>query len=1491
MTVPLQLFDLQQKAIVSLPMAASPHFLKIFLTSLAWAVTEGFDIHVLFEQWLAVDSLAQLLEAVVRCMETGFLPDEQSRMDAKQFLMENNYNVMLAQDALVRRKSSNRPPGQYLERTASRPSTPVDDILGIAVPGAASTEFGYRDARLQGQFAAPPGERRAVVELNFDVVELPQASQDQAEAGNHKPNTPVATMSRTNSLHETKEMFVSTSHSTTRSATGSGSSGPDASGGIVPGVSPLGLLSTSARRQTKRASFDGINVSMTTSAPKLIPGTKELPVYLSGGRYVPPLGELLGQALCLLYVSRHGMLVNELRYILNAVVLDTRENEQQNQLHRKSSFSNVRNMGDDSSLTAFSEDEWKALMRAMRPLGLLFFQNVIVLPICKEVVRDLVWWRYIGSEKVEQQYHQWMIRFFRIHPTTFRRVEELPWHLKRCFQWDALRHVLVNLAMFQLLYTANFKTELFGYWKTLTDGPLLLYNTDPPVFTKPFDIVREYGRSIDDWYRSARPPTKTFTPIVQLVTKFMHEFSLYYQGTLPPFQHAPFELRRLYQDGFTFVEDLPHVHSFNSASAIAASASSSAAAAAPASPTQGSLVSTPAMMPVSGPSTALLAALDAFASLGQTSAGSKDKEVLGNWFSFYQRWIWIHFPWLALGKEIVLRDPVVTGITVFPASQSNNSQLGSGLLGSLSSPGGADLAGLASLDSLDHHHNVSHGQDGPPSSPVHGGRGSGGAIHLDTHFWDVKKSMLEAAEIGLKGVPSAAKISALQNSSIAASTATTQTLDVISPDNVFHKKATYAAVKNVLSSSVRSLPTAIANTTGPGGLSSVPELTGAGGATFLTEQALSPLQVTTDTGLTIEAPSITAQDAFAMSSKKTIAPLATHEIGMDRLTTNDNVGSMPTAFGLPAHAHDYPQTEWDLKKSYNLQVMLKLQTLYDSVKVEVHRKQSYLHTVKLKIADTAKRYELTMRECDMARHAMEEMSMRMNKLEAVVCNIDRQEKAHRKLIRSCELFPACNPSHFEDLKKELRLLQMKLKDLTAEKRMLHSKKVHLQGVEVPALQKAIARNKELLGAVVDKLEKAREKMMQEQAASDKLYQRRVEMIESVRTTDYKDTEASLVQKTSEAAEHATSATTRSLAAKVALQQCESMCEKIQKATGFTKLELILQKFVSREELNRSFEEQAKIYEARLKQIKMHQAELEQQLRSLEVSSAVPPTDDPRMLDEKLRVAEVELARIERTQNNLLTTSKEVIAGASRIIKLMGITSCNSPYKNAIPAAQLWPPPQGIDGENSLMSEFETLEPKEIAQLLQICQDRAMSMIDMVSRVPCCLSSLMLIDGWLFGDRLMEGAATQTQTLNGSTTRCHTHATASRSTTRRHSRPIECGGIMVENAENGALTAASYRPRACSRPSSRALQAATTTALATRSRTTRRTRPRTAAQRMCSVETPSRPPARASSPRRSAPRTRRPALRASPPAAAAARTISTRVINTFRVFLWCLCQKF
>ncbi|GLD94504.1 hypothetical protein PINS_up003115 [Pythium insidiosum] len=669
----LLLFDLQQRAIVSVPMAATPHFLKIFLTSLAWAVNEGFNIHQVFEAWLASESLGQLLESVLRSMETGYVPDEQSTEDARQFIQENRLTTAPAT------------PSPSKRRTTTNMALLTQQHGGLPVASSERRLSGSESSSQSASIArATPGAARPrkLPDLGYDEV----ASGDEDETGGEASSSSAAALApdlqRQRSQHEMSEVFFRTE---------SGRTDAQKNAIAIPPLTPTSSTDSNDGKSLTLAHV-GSSLAFSSSGSLLIPprgrhasalggsttssngsagvssGRSELlapkdlhlmPEYLTGGVYVPGLGELLGHALCLLYVSRHGLLQNELKFILNAVVTEEKQTASAAQsgsgLHRKASFSNVSSLADESP-TAFSEDQWRALQRALKALGVLAVQDVLVLPICKEALRDVIWWRYIGSERGEQRYHQWLIRFFRIHPTTFRRVEELPWHLKRCYQWDALRSVLVNLPMFQLMYTANFKSELFGYWRLLIDGPLPRYNaaehsaaaaSDSISYTLPFDVVKEYGKSVDAWYRSARPTTKAFTSVVALVTKFMFEFSLFYQGYLPVFNHTPFALDRLQQDGFTFAEELPHVHPLLAAPGVSAAASSG-------------LTSQIGMAAAATAASALTSALQSFPTLCQQlfpSVVQKDKESNGNWFFFYQRWIWVHFPWLALGREIAVRDP------------------------------------------------------------------------------------------------------------------------------------------------------------------------------------------------------------------------------------------------------------------------------------------------------------------------------------------------------------------------------------------------------------------------------------------------------------------------------------------------------------------------------------------------------------------------------------------------------------------------------------------------------------------------------------------------------------------------------------------------------------------------------------------------------------------------------------------------------------------
>ncbi|KAE9011035.1 hypothetical protein PR003_g14913 [Phytophthora rubi] len=1301
----LQLFEIQQSAIVGVPMSASPHFLKNFLVCLLWAVKEGFNIHAVFESWLGADSVGQLLESVLRSMEAGYTPDQLSTDDAMQFLLEYD--------------------GEDNTRNPSGATASIASSASIRKTSGADSQLAQFSGR---RYALHQNDSRTKIEIARAAAEAAVRESNDSlrpldfrlrEDGDNTSNSGSNAMKRMKSVHETKEMFVNTTRAEgfRAQSTVEGPAVPSTdSFSPTKSLSATGSMLESVRHKLRRFSTEPRG-SKNGALNKL--GNR--PDYLTGGRTVAPLGELLGRALCLLYVSRHGLLLNELRFILNAVVTESRgihhHRDNRDEFDHPAGKASIG----QQHLTAFSDDEWQALLRALRVLSVLFVQEVVVLPPCKDILRDVIWWRYIGSERAEQQYHQWLIRFFRIHPTTFRRVEELPWHLKRCYQWDALRQVLVNLPMFQLLYTANNKAELFGYWKVLTDGPLLNYgaaasSSDPPVYVMPFDIVKEYGKSIDDWYHNARPSTKNFTAILQLVTRFMYEFCLSYQRPLPQFVHAPFDLKRLYLDGFLFVENLPHVQTVGNSAVGATSAVVLSSVSSIGSSPLGAMEST-----LSTASSALLAALDNFppaanaASIATLGSTIKDKEAFKNCFFFYQRWVWIQFPWLALGREIIVRDPVVHNPILEKANASsatsNNNTLGSAptILHSASSSS-LPLLGSSrgrSGDGIDEEvrrHDAGDSKTAltPASSQARSGL-------FDARFWDVKKSMFDLTTRRPRGAMTTSQLTAVKNASVLMTSVPTslvnQTVDVISPEHLFRKKTAYTTVKGVLTSSVRRLPTAALKSS-----ASLPSLQ--------KQRTLVP-NATTTVGNRWESnkPDVSFKNADRVAAisngASAKAGLPSKELKLDSIASTEDLVTIATSFGLPAHFQDYPQSDWDLKQSYNHRVVLKLQTLYDTVKTEVSQKQKYLQDVKRKIRETARRYEVTMRECDMAKHAAEEMSSRLAKLEQVTRNIDYQEKTHRKLIRGCELFPACAPAHFEANKKELRLLQMKLKDLHAEKKVLLTKKAHLQNEELPVVRKAVEKSKRLLSAVVDKLERSREKVAHDQASSDKLYQRRLEMIESVRTASGKSSNSTIEEEARKQARQTFSATTRSLAAKVALQQCESMCEKIQKATGFSKMELILHKFTRREELNASFEEQAKLYEARLKQIRLNQAELEEQLHSLELSQATASTEDPRLLEQKLRAAEVELARAEYTQASLLTSSKEVIAGAARIVKLMGITNCSVPYQNAIPAARLWPPPVGYEGENSLTSEFETLEPPAITALLQLCQDRATLMIDAI----------------------------------------------------------------------------------------------------------------------------------------------------------------------------------
>lgn len=82
-----------------------------------------------------------------------------------------------------------------------------------------------------------------------------------------------------------------------------------------------------------------------------------------------------------------------------------------------------------------------------------------------------------------QYWHQQIIQYFQTEPNSLRKCEELPWHLKICKKWSALRDTLVDLKTFDLMYNNDLKDELMDYWLLLTEGPLYVHDpvSDTPI--------------------------------------------------------------------------------------------------------------------------------------------------------------------------------------------------------------------------------------------------------------------------------------------------------------------------------------------------------------------------------------------------------------------------------------------------------------------------------------------------------------------------------------------------------------------------------------------------------------------------------------------------------------------------------------------------------------------------------------------------------------------------------------------------------------------------------------------------------------------------------------------------------------------------------------------------------------------------------------------------------------------------------------------------
>jgi len=219
--------------------------------------------------------------------------------------------------------------------------------------------------------------------------------------------------------------------------------------------------------------------------------------------------EILGKVFSIVHVSRTGLTEAEIWGVLKMVTQVTVEEELARQLiNLLSAFTMVV---DD--MHSFSH----------------------------EIYREVVYDKYIRTRQELVQWHFFMARYFDQLPTCERKLVALPFHLEFAGAWSKVKNCLTDINMFQLWWTPRFKTDFIKFWASLTrvnkKDPKDAHGTSghgtkgdtgfkQEKDTRPhYDVVEEYVKSLDEFRRDEHPSEEQLASIILLIADFLLEFA------------------------------------------------------------------------------------------------------------------------------------------------------------------------------------------------------------------------------------------------------------------------------------------------------------------------------------------------------------------------------------------------------------------------------------------------------------------------------------------------------------------------------------------------------------------------------------------------------------------------------------------------------------------------------------------------------------------------------------------------------------------------------------------------------------------------------------------------------------------------------------------------------------------------------------------------------------------------------------------------------
>jgi len=250
------------------------------------------------------------------------------------------------------------------------------------------------------------------------------------------------------------------------------------------------------------------------------------------------IADLLGKMLSMIYVSRSGLTEAEIWGLLSMSHLETNEDQKLRLMTIVKDYTMVVN-----DMYSFSH----------------------------EIYREVVYSKYITSRTHLVEWHRRLARFFGQLPPCDRKLVALPYHLEKAGSWTKVKNCLTDIEMFQIWWTPKFKNDFIKFWASLT-RKLPSTNTDmdeqigqtvskngqgvgiPGAAggngsnivgggvgsnsndnetqqsslwkNRPsYDVVDEYVKSLDEFRNAKHPPDEAVAGIILEIGDFLLEFA------------------------------------------------------------------------------------------------------------------------------------------------------------------------------------------------------------------------------------------------------------------------------------------------------------------------------------------------------------------------------------------------------------------------------------------------------------------------------------------------------------------------------------------------------------------------------------------------------------------------------------------------------------------------------------------------------------------------------------------------------------------------------------------------------------------------------------------------------------------------------------------------------------------------------------------------------------------------------------------------------